>query len=252
VNAGGRLYWNTMRSSVTFLALLAFVPATAHGHARLLSPVPRITLTSKTPPCGAPRTARSTVFAAGQEIEVQWEEYTDHPGYFRILFSLADDKNFQVLLDKIPDKSIPSGSSAVSYSAMVTLPSTPCEKGTLQLIQVMTENPQSPSLYYSCADIRLEAPSVTPFRRGDANLDGTTDISDPVVTLEGLFHGGPPPGCLDSSDANDDGQVDLSDAIATLLRLFQGGSGQPVAVPVDCGLDPTGDLIGCGEYPGCG
>lgn len=238
-------------SAPILLAAIALFPATASAHARLTSPVPRIQLTSKTPPCGAPRTAKSAVFTAGEEIEVRWEEYTDHPGYFRLLFSLADDKNFQVLLDRIPDQQIPSGSSAVSYSATVKLPDTPCEKGTLQLIQVMTENPQAPSLYYSCADIRLNAPSVTPFRRGDVNIDGSTDISDPVATLEELFHGGPVPGCLDAADANDDGQVDLSDAIATLLRLFQGGSGEPVVAPVDCGLDSTGDLIGCGEYPAC-
>jgi hypothetical protein len=236
----------TMRLSV--IAAAALLPSGAEPHAVLTSPTPRMSLTSKTAPCGAPRTPTSQVFTAGQEIEVRWEEYIDHPGYYRLLFSLADDRNFQVLLDRIPDKA-PSGGSAATYAVTVRLPSTPCEKGTLQLIQVMTENPQFPSLYYSCADIRLEAPSVTPFRRGDANLDGATDIADPVATLEQLFRDAPLPACLDAADANDDGQVDISDVLGTLLRLFQDAPAAPP--PLECGLDPTGDLLACGEYPAC-
>ena len=235
---------------LSIFAAVALLPAGAAAHAVLTSPLPRMSLTSKTAPCGAPRTPTSQVFTAGQEIEVRWEEYIDHPGYYRLLFSLADDRNFQVLLDRIPDKA-PSGGSAATYAVTVRLPSTPCEKGTLQLIQVMTENPQSPSLYYSCADIRLEAPSVTPFRRGDANLDGAIDIADPVATLEELFRAAPLPACLDAADANDDGQLDISDVLGTLIRLFQADSGLAPPPPLECGLDPTGDLLGCGEYPAC-
>ena len=33
------------------------------------------------------------------------------------------------------------------------MPNTPCTTCALQVIQVMTENPAMPSLYYSCADI---------------------------------------------------------------------------------------------------
>ena len=46
------------------------------------------------------------------------------------------------------------------------------------------------------------------FVRGDANVDGTVDISDPVFTLVFLFSGAVPGiPCQDAADANGDAGV---------------------------------------------
>jgi hypothetical protein len=84
------------------------------------------------------------------------------------------------------------------------------------------------------------------FIRGDANGDGTVDLSDPQFTLNNLFLGGPRPACPDAADANDDGKVQISDPIATLMFLFLGN---PSALPAPHGApgeDPTpDDGLGC-------
>jgi hypothetical protein len=82
------------------------------------------------------------------------------------------------------------------------------------------------------------------FLRADGNGDGKVDLSDSVGTLEALFQGGRPPGCLDAADSNDDGQVDISDPVHTLLYLFLGGPAPPPPFPKS-GADPTVDALGC-------
>lgn len=89
-----------------------------------------------------------------------------------------------------------------------------------------------------------------PFRRGDANGDGSLDLSDAVFTLGFLFLGGPTPVCLKSTDADDSGGVDLSDAVYVLNHLFQGGASPPEPF-LACGLDPTEDKLECDIYPAC-
>lgn len=84
--------------------------------------------------------------------------------------------------------------------------------------------------------------------RGDSNGDGERDLSDAVRTLLGLF-AGLPLSCLDAADANDDGGVDVSDPVYLLHFLFLGGAAPP-APSAGCGLDPTGDTLGC-DIPGC-
>lgn len=82
------------------------------------------------------------------------------------------------------------------------------------------------------------------FVRGDASPDGTTDISDPIATLNFLFLGTPGGCCADAMDANDDGVVDLSDPIFTLNFLFQGRGQMPAPWPRPGG-DRTEDLLLC-------
>ena len=109
----------------------------------------------KTGPCGnIPRSLNPATFTAGQQITVEWEETINHPGNFRIAFSPANDQGFDdnVLYqvnDNQDDANLPH-----YYSATITLPNQACEGCTLQLIQYMTER-TPPTLYYSCADIRL-------------------------------------------------------------------------------------------------
>ncbi len=119
-------------------------------------------------PCGraggGPGEVRYT-YGPGETITIEFEEFIDHPGYFRIAFDedgdddLVDPADFYdyytsdaVLLDNIPDK------DGGSYVVEVTLPDVECENCTLQLAQIMTD--KSPygdgnDLYYSCVDLRL-------------------------------------------------------------------------------------------------
>ncbi len=77
------------------------------------------------------------------------------------------------------------------------------------------------------------------FIRGDFNLDGVVDISDPVAILRHLFSG-LESNCRDAGDADNDETVDLTDAVRILAHLFQ--QGPPPAAPYpDPGEDPDGD-----------
>jgi hypothetical protein len=58
---------------------------------------------------------------------------------------------------------------------------------------------------------------------GDANNDGTVDISDAVYLIAYIFTGGPAPIPLAAGDANCDGTVDISDAVYLIAYIFTGG-----------------------------
>ncbi len=58
---------------------------------------------------------------------------------------------------------------------------------------------------------------------GDANSDGTMDISDPIFILAYLFVSGTPPSPLSAADVNGSGEVDIADAVYILSHLFAGG-----------------------------
>ncbi|MCX6832398.1 MAG: dockerin type I repeat-containing protein [candidate division Zixibacteria bacterium] len=62
---------------------------------------------------------------------------------------------------------------------------------------------------------------------GDANSDGTIDISDAVFLISYIFSGGAAPGdCRypnGKGDANGDGTVDISDAVHLISYIFSGG-----------------------------
>ncbi|MBI4586394.1 MAG: hypothetical protein HY717_20485 [Planctomycetes bacterium] len=82
------------------------------------------------------------------------------------------------------------------------------------------------------------------FIRGDANLDGSIDISDAVVELLYLFLGRGQIECLDAADANDDGEVSITDPIHLLLFLFQQGEAPAPPFP-ELGIDPIPDGLSC-------
>lgn len=94
-------------------------------------------------------------------------------------------------------------------------------------------------------------PEGLPFRRGEADDNGSLDLTDAVFSLSALFLSGTPPGCLDAADSNDDGQFNLTDAVYTLNALFLGGGMPPAPGTSDCGLDPTDDELGCERYDSC-
>ncbi len=87
------------------------------------------------------------------------------------------------------------------------------------------------------------------FQRGDVNLDGTLDISDPTALLIALFAGGTLE-CLDGADFNDDGVNNIADVVLLFEFLFMGGI-TPADPFLSCGPDPTIDSITCDKSPIC-
>ncbi len=79
------------------------------------------------------------------------------------------------------------------------------------------------------------------FLRGDANADGSMNISDPSFILQHLFRGGNEPDCMDAADVNDDELVDVSDAIYIFAYLFLGQAAPPEPFQ-ECGFDLEPEL----------
>ena len=147
-----------------FVITLFSSSAMAHVRAKVAGNlVPRSNSDNlKTAPCGGiARGITSAAFSPGQTITMNWEETINHPGRFEIYFSAAGDSNWQ-LLKTVIDTTDNTNDLPHQYSTTVTLPSTPCSACTIQLIQVMTENPAAPTYYYSCFDVRTQAASSTP------------------------------------------------------------------------------------------
>ncbi len=98
----------------------------------------------------------------------------------------------------------------------------------------------------------LSEPPDLPFRRGDTNVDGRFDISDPIFIIGCLFLGSACGACGDSIDANDDGLINIADPTYLLNWLFLEGTSPPPPFP-GCGIDSTSDeLAGCDAFDLCG
>jgi MYXO-CTERM domain-containing protein len=144
-----------------------------------------------------------THFAPGDKVTLQWTEVVSHAGWFRI--ALAANR------DDFRDPTIAIGAGGLSVDAgiedqpiapviadgiykhplgavktwppyTITLPTTPCEKCTIQIIQVMLDHPSNlPNLpdgavnpdgflYHHCMDISIGSP--------DAATDGARPAKD--------------------------------------------------------------------------
>lgn len=149
------------------LAVLALETA-AFGHARwklgsTLTP-PRTNATGlKSAPCGGvPRTSLSKNYTPGMIIPVEFEETINHPGRFEIRLLGPGDQPLPAyttpLLTIQDNQNMPIQNGVNhQFSGQVTIPNIICIDCSLQLIQVMTDNPANPSLYYSCTDISIGA-----------------------------------------------------------------------------------------------
>jgi len=58
---------------------------------------------------------------------------------------------------------------------------------------------------------------------GDADGDGTVNLSDAVFIVVYIFNGGPAPDPLCLGDADCDGVVNISDAVYIINYVFKGG-----------------------------
>ncbi|MCZ6805993.1 MAG: lytic polysaccharide monooxygenase [Deltaproteobacteria bacterium] len=175
--------------------LFGLLPTGVRAHLDMTSPVSRYGPDIlKTGPCGAEGGTRSgniNYFEPGETIDVEWDEYIDHPSHYRIAFDEDGDDDFvdpafidpsemlefysndAVLLDEIEDES----PSDPYYRVSVTLPDVECDNCTLQVIQVMydkvNDNVDSNDIYYQCADLVLRKGGAPP--GPDAGADAGPD-----------------------------------------------------------------------------
>ena len=64
----------------------------------------------------------------------------------------------------------------------------------------------------------------TPPLRGDMDLSGSLELTDPVRILGFLFRGGDGAPCESIADADANDSISLTDAVFLLTHLFRGGA----------------------------
>jgi hypothetical protein len=184
------------------LACLLIAPG-ASAHVELTSPAPRLAGSAtqsqlKFGPCGQTANARTdtvTEYEPGETITVEFTEYINHPGYFRVAFDVDGDDDFGVRADMdsiAPGTDDPESLEPLDdiilayiddgpvgdYSVEVTLPNVECDNCTLQLIQFMYDkvgNGNDDEYYYQCADIVLSGEIVGGTGGADAGGSGGAD-----------------------------------------------------------------------------
>ena len=217
----------------------------AEAHIRLTAPTSRHPLPAnedssflKDGPCGGLGDSRTTdptrisTFAPGEVITIEWHETIHHASHYRIALDVDGQDDFvnpmgeddiveppvlPILLDGIPDKS----NGEDSFSVQVTLPLTPCDNCTIQLMQYMYD--RDDPFYYQCADIVIAGePVEPPTGSGGASATGGTS-NGTGGTLSGSTGGGSGLGEAPHSGGTGPGQP----GVATGGSLNQGELGGP-------------------------
>ena len=144
------------------------------------------------------------------------------------------------------ETAIPTGESCetlvLEYDEPAQLPTSP----PIYLIVGYHGRSWSPALTSAAIEV-----CPARFRRGDANSDGSVDISDAIFTLASLFLGGEAPGCREAADVNSDALLDLSDPVYLLESLFLGGGLGRIGAPgpYQCGIGPQFRGLSCASSP---
>lgn len=203
-------------SRMIFLGV-SLASAWAWGHARLLEPAPRDNSDSLTvAPCGGLlRTDQPTTVQGGQTLVVKWEETVDHPGKYLVNLSVANDSDFVLFAQEMDVED--AGTLPHLYTKAISVPDIDCDTCTLQLVQVMEEDPLSPTYHYSCADIKIVASTPPDSGSGDEDSGGDGGSGDfgSAAPSEPVKLGG---GC--GSLGSSSGPGAGPGAMATLLLVF--------------------------------
>jgi MYXO-CTERM domain-containing protein len=175
---------------------------------------PKRDVEMKTRPCGGtgPRSATPAVFTPGQKITVKWHETVVHPGFFRIAVSMdgaafpADPTDPPPAVAAPVYAIIPKVAGTTQYSGDITLPTTPCETCTIQVIQYMREH-SPPPYYYQCADIAIRAAGASgsggATGSGGANTGGVSNAGGAATASGGVANATDDAGV--SATSRDDG-----------------------------------------------
>ncbi|MEY3901802.1 MAG: hypothetical protein RL189_1108 [Pseudomonadota bacterium] len=148
------------------MVIATFASLQAHGHARwkLGSSVsaPRSEDAGlKAAPCGGKaRTANVKSYSAGESVTLEFEETINHPGYYEVHLLGSNDQKVAGVpsplarLDDTQNNPISNGNNH-QYKISFQVPAVDCPQCAFQLIQVMLDNPNAPSNYYSCTDVSI-------------------------------------------------------------------------------------------------
>jgi hypothetical protein len=181
-----------MREMKNFVCLLIVLVSgtVCSAHIRLRSPVPRVAGDGiKTGPCGGSVRQNVTVVDGGKMLTVSWEETINHPGRFILSFSNARDAFTGNILKTIIDNQGAETPTPHQFSTQIPIPDINCDTCSIQLIQSMEENPQAPTFYYSCADLKIVA-SASPANPTTTTTSTTTPTS---ITTSTTLPGALPP-----------------------------------------------------------
>ncbi len=164
----------------SLLALIA-VPTIANAHLKITSHQSRYgDNVLKDGPCGLADGERTTdrVYIAkpGTQVNLVWDEYVNHPSFYRIDFDVDGDDDFADPILACADQTsvedcfdttnsgpymvnnIPDVAAAVQ-NYLYTLPNVECDNCTLQVVQAMQDKPPFTTpgneMYYQCIDIIL-------------------------------------------------------------------------------------------------
>lgn len=234
-----------MRVRLTPLALVGLLVAAAPiapaaAHTMLNTPPPRDVGKAgadahKNGPCGGlARTGKPTVYAVGQTVQVEFTETIDHRGCFQVLFSEANDQNFQILA-QVND---PAGTVVPSKRTLsATLPAgkscTSCTLAVRQLMigQACVTNQKSLAAgdtYFTCADICVGTECA------DAGAPPAPDASaPPPVEPPPAPDGGAGPAPSSPAPSSDGGgSGDGEGTPRTLLPPDDSGGCSAAALPV--------------------
>ncbi len=92
------------------------------------------------------------------------------------------------------------------------------------------------------------------FIRGDYDGNGQILTNDALMELQYIFRvsGYIPPSCEDAADYDDDGEILTNDPLMMLQYIFKVPGYLPPPPPGEiCGVDPTGDELGCQWHDFC-
>lgn len=198
-------------------ALVMGLSQQADAHLRLTSHQSRYGDTQKAGPCGQTDGVRTTdkVYIAkpGTEVTLIWDEYINHPSFYRIDFDLDGDDFSAPILPCADQNSIDdcfdttdtgpymvnniTDDAAAVQSYVYTLPDVECTNCTLQVIQAMHDKPPytdpGNEIYHQCIDIILD----------NNGPDVLTLVDAPDLPDAGAVPPGPDAGTVGNPDAGD-------------------------------------------------
>ncbi len=242
-----------LRAPLVLVGLLASqaLPGTASAHTLLNTPPPRDfgkagADAHKNGPCGGvARTANPARYTVGQTVQVEFTETIDHRGCFQVLFSEANDQNFQILAQM----NDPAGTAVPSKRTMsVTLPAgKSCTACTLAVRQLMIgqacvadqKSLAAGDTYFTCADICVGPACVDAGAPPDASAPPPEDAG---VTPTDSGAGVPPAGPAEDSGGAVGDAGGAPRAPRTLLPPDDAGGCSSAPAPVGS----LGLLLGAG------
>lgn len=263
------------------LLLGCAVVSPAHAHFILLKPDSWLNedqsalgggAPQKAGPCGPggyddiqpiPTNGKVTPFHTGDTVHVSWQVTVPHDGYFRIsLVENRADLKDPPLTDPVQctydAASVPTGAhdnvlmdGIDSQATMqdVTLPNKPCDKCTLQVIQIMKAHGPPNCIYYHCADIQILGPDGSAGASGAAGA-GAAGAGAAGTAAAGAGAGGKgaagTSGTAGTSAAGGSGLAGSNAASGGVGGAATGAAGVAAGGPVGSGATVTGPSAGAG------